>query len=92
MQMRNAILTLHMPRAVSNPQPLIHLPPIWRLNRSAGFHQYAYLLTWKRGGTRPGATEIRKARYSGWFSVIEPASTALVHLLKQELHAAESYG
>ncbi|MCK4269445.1 MAG: hypothetical protein KAW93_03095 [Methanogenium sp.] len=42
-----------------------------------------------RGGTCPGATEIRRARDSGWFSVIEPANTALVYLLKQELHAGE---
>lgn len=44
----------------------------------------------EEGFNRPGATEIRKSRDSGWFSVIEPANTALVHLLKQEFHADEA--
>ena len=42
------------------------------------------------GGSRPGATEIRDARESGWLQVIEPSNMALVHLLEQELHAGEA--
>jgi len=84
-----------MPRAVSNSSPLIHLSAIGRLNLLRRFSSVCippriWSEVVEEGGTRPGATEIGKARDSGWFSVIEPANTALVHLLKQELHAGEA--
>jgi len=44
----------------------------------------------EQGGSRPGVTEIRDARESGWLRVVEPSNSALVRLLKQELHAGEA--
>ncbi|MEG3054664.1 MAG: hypothetical protein RQM90_00275 [Methanoculleus sp.] len=37
----------------------------------------------EQGGSRPGATEIRDARESGWLRVVEPSNMALVRLLEQ---------
>lgn len=84
-----------MPRAVSNSSPLIHLSAIGRLNILRRFSSICIPpAVWREvvveGGERPGATEIRQARDSGWISVMEPVNTDLVRLLEQDLHAGEA--
>ena len=84
-----------MPQAVSNSSPLIHLSAIGRLCLLNHFSSlFIPPAVWhevvEEGGTRPGATEIRRARDSGWVSVKEPVNTDLVHLLEQDLHAGEA--
>ena len=93
--MMNWIRILHMPRAVSNSSPLIHLTAIGHLNLLTRFSSICIPpAVWhevvEEGGTRPGAAEIRQARDSGWISVMEPVNTDLVHLLEQDLHAGEA--
>ena len=84
-----------MPLAVSNSSPLIHLSLIGRINLLRRFSGvFIPPAVWRevveQGGSRPGATEIREARESGWLRVVEPSNTALVRLLEQELHPGEA--
>ena len=84
-----------MPLAVSNSSPLIHLSMIGRTSLLRHFSSVCIPpAVWREvvelGGGRPGATEIRDARESGWLQVIEPSNMALVHLLEQDLHAGEA--
>lgn len=77
-----------MPLAVSNSSPLIHLSLIGRINLLRRFSEvFIPPAVWRevveQGGSRPGATEIREARESGWLRVVEPSNTALVRLLEQ---------
>lgn len=86
---------LHMPRAVSNSSPLIHLSAIGRFNLLYRFSSvYIPPAVWREvveeGGTRPGVAEIRQARDSGFISVKEPENTDLVRLLEQDLHRGEA--
>ena len=83
-----------MPLAVSNSSPLIHLSLIGRINLLRRFSCiHIPPAVWQevveQGGDRPGTTEIREARESGWLRVVEPSNRALVRLLEQELHATE---
>ena len=83
-----------MPLAVSNSSPLIHFSLIGRINLLQRFTSVCIPpAVWRevveQGGDRPGATEIRGARESGWLRVVEPSNRALVRLLEQELHATE---
>lgn len=84
-----------MPLAVSNSSPLIHLSMVGRINLLRRFSAVCIPpAVWRevveQGGSRPGATEIRDARESGWLRVIEPSSRALLCLLEEELHAGEA--
>ena len=84
-----------MPLAVSNSSPLIHLSLIGRISLLRRFSEVVIPpAVWQevveQGGSRPGATEIREARESGWLRVVEPSNRALVRLLKQELHPGEA--
>lgn len=72
-----------MPLAVSNSSPLIHLSMIGRTSLLRHFSSVCIPpAVWREvvelGGGRPGATEIRDARESGWLQVIEPSNMALV--------------
>lgn len=84
-----------MPLAVTNSSPLIHLSLIGRIDLLRRFSLVCIPpAVWRevveQGGSRPGATEIREARESGWLRVVEPSDRALVRLLEQELHAGEA--
>jgi predicted nucleic acid-binding protein len=84
-----------MPLAVSNSSPLIHLSMVGRISLLRRFSSICIPpAVWRevveQGGSRPGATEIRDARESGWLRVVEPSNMALVRLLEQELHAGEA--
>jgi uncharacterized protein len=77
--------------AVSNSSPLIHLSLIGRISLLQRFSEVVIPpAVWQevveQGGDRPGTTEIRDARESGWLRVVEPSNRDLVRLLKQELH------
>ena len=80
-----------MPLAVSNSSPLVHLSLVGRIDLLRRFSTvWIPPAVWQevveQGGSRPGTTEIRVARESGWLRVVEPSNRALVRLLKQELH------
>jgi len=84
-----------MPLAVSNSSPLIHLSLIGRISLLQRFSEVVIPpAVWQevveQGGDRPGVTEIREARESGWLRVVEPSNRDLVRLLKQELHPGEA--
>ena len=85
-----------MPVVVCDSSTLIHLARIGRLSLLTDFHSKIIVVpaVWKEvvdeGQSRPGSSEIRDARESGWIEVTMPHNGPLVQLLLRELHKGES--
>jgi predicted nucleic acid-binding protein len=85
-----------MPVVVCDSSTLIHLARIGRLSLLTDFHSKIIVVpaVWKEvvdeGQSRPGSSEIRYARESGWIEVTMPHNGPLVQLLLRELHKGES--
>lgn len=85
-----------MPVVVCDSSTIIHLARIGRLSLLRDFHERIIVVpaVWneavEEGQGKPGSSEIRDARESGWIEVTAPHNGPLVQLLQRELHKGES--
>jgi predicted nucleic acid-binding protein len=85
-----------MPEVVCDSSTLIHLARINRIILLRDFHGKIILspAVWKEvvdeGQGRPGSSELKVARDSGWIEVIAPENKPLIQMLERELHKGES--
>lgn len=85
-----------MPAVVCDSSTIIHLSRINRITLLRDFHGKIVVApaVWNEvvdeGQGRPGSSELKEARESGWIEVIAPENKPLIQLLERELHKGES--